>query len=466
MKNFLDEDFLLNNDTAVKLYHEVASQMPVIDYHCHLNPAEIASDKQFENLTQLWLAGDHYKWRAMRANAIDERFCTGNATDEEKFEKWAETVPETLRNPLYHWTHLELQRYFGIHDLLNSQTGKNIYRRVNEMLGTPEFSVRNLIRKMNVKVICTTDDPVDTLEHHRKIGEDGFETRVLPAWRPDKAMAVDDAQTYNRYVDRLEEVSGLSISTLADLYAALRRRHDFFHTMGCRISDHGLDTFFADACTPEEAGRIFSRVRSGKTAGAMEAGKLKSAILTELAVMDHEKGWAQQFHVGAIRNNNSRRFRTLGPDTGFDSIGDDAMARSMARFFDRLDQQEKLAKTIVYNLNPRDNALMVTMMGNFNDGKIRGKMQFGSGWWFLDQKYGMTDQINTLSSLGLLNHFVGMLTDSRSFLSYPRHEYFRRILCNLVGSDVENGEIPNDRNLLDSLIKNVCYFNAKSYFAF
>jgi glucuronate isomerase len=401
----------------------------------------------------------------MRGNGIDERFCTGDATDEEKFLKWAETVPDTLRNPLYHWTHLELQRYFDINDLLNPESALKIYQQAGEMLQSDQYSVRNLIRKMNVEVICTTDDPVDSLEHHRKIQEDGFETRVLPAWRPDKAMAVEDHLKYNLYLDQLERASNSSISTYMDLLTALNDRHEFFHEMGCRISDHGLESFYAKDFDHQEIEKIFIKIRAGRPLNQQEIASFKSSILMELAVMDHDRGWTQQFHVGAIRNNNSRHLHELGPDTGFDSIGDFKMAKAMSRFLDRLDTQDRLAKTIVYNLNPVDNALMVTMVNNFNDGKTPGKMQFGSGWWFMDQKQGMTDQLNTLSSLGLLSRFVGMLTDSRSFLSYPRHEYFRRILCNLVGTDVENGEIPDDPSLVDNLIKNVCYYNAKNYFA-
>ncbi|MCK5136427.1 MAG: glucuronate isomerase [Bacteroidales bacterium] len=466
MKKFLDRDFLLDNDTASRLYHEYASQMPIIDYHCHLIPEQIAGDIKFENLTQIWLAGDHYKWRAMRANGVDEMYCTGEATDEEKFMKWAETVPDTLRNPLYHWTHLELQRYFGINDLLAPGSAKMIYDQASEMLATEAFSVRNLIRKMNVEVICTTDDPVDSLEHHQKIKEDGFETKVLPAWRADKALGVEDPAAYNHYLEKLEEASNTSISTYMDLLTALSIRHEFFHEMGCRISDHGIETFYAEEFDHLEIEKIFLKVRSGRILNIQEIRHFKSALLIELAVMDYEKDWAQQFHVGAIRNNNTRRFHELGPDTGFDSIGDFDMAHSLSNFLDKLDQRHQLAKTILYNLNPVDNALMVTMTNNFNDGITRGKMQFGSGWWFMDQKFGMIDQINTLSSLGMLSRFVGMLTDSRSFLSYPRHEYFRRILCNLVGTDVENGELPNDQGLLEKLVKNICYFNAKNYFGF
>ena len=465
MKKFLDKDFLLENDTARRLYHQVAAPLPIIDYHCHIDPAQIAGDVRFDNLTQVWLAGDHYKWRAMRANGIEERYCTGDASDEEKFLKWAETVPDTLRNPLYHWTHLELQRYFNIHDLLNPESALKIYKQAGEMLQSEQYSVRKLIRMMNVEAICTTDDPVDSLEHHRKIREDGFETKVLPAWRPDRAMNVEDPVIYNLYLEQLEKAADCSISSYMDLLTALNDRHEFFHEMGCRISDHGLESFLARDFDHQEIEKIFLKVRSGRHLNPQEVAAFKSSMLVELAVMDHDRDWTQQFHVGALRNNNSRQLYEVGTDSGFDSIGDFKMAKAMSGFLDKLDMQDRLAKTIVYNLNPVDNALMVTMVNNFNDGRTPGKMQFGSGWWYMDQKYGMIDQLNTLSSLGLLSRFVGMLTDSRSFLSYPRHEYFRRILCNLVGTDVEQGEIPDDPLLADKLIKNVCYCNAKEYFA-
>ena len=466
MKKFLDEDFLLDNKTARRLYHEIAENLPIIDYHCHLPPDEIASDRKFENLTQIWLAGDHYKWRAMRANGVDERFCTGDASDEEKFLKWAETVPDTLRNPLYHWTYLELKRYFNIDRLLNPKSAKEIYEEANSMLQTDEYSVRNLLKKMHVEVLCTTDDPVDTLEFHKQIQKDGFEIKVLPAWRPDRAMAVEDPATFNNYLDKLGKIADTRISSFMDLLNALQVRHDFFHTMGCRLSDHGMETFYSEEFSHHDIDKIFNRIKSGKILKQDEILKFKSAMLWELAIMDHEKGWTQQFHVGAIRNNNSKQYKLLGSDKGFDSIGDFKMAGAMSKFLDKLDSTDQLAKTILYNLNPGDNELMVTMAYNFNDGKIRGKMQFGSGWWFLDQKFGMINQMNALSSLGLLSRFVGMLTDSRSFMSYPRHEYFRRILCNLVGTDVENGEIPDDPDMINPLIENVCYRNAVNYFKF
>ncbi len=466
MKPFMDEDFLLETQSAKSLYHNYASGMAIIDYHCHLNPEDIAVDRKFRNISEIWLAGDHYKWRAMRANGVDEKFCTGDASDEEKFMKWAETVPATLRNPLYHWTHMELRRYFGIQELLGPDNAEEIYTKTAGMLQEDEFSVRNLLRKMNVQVVCTTDDPLDSLEHHRKIRDDGFEISVLPTWRPDKAMAVDDIGVYNNYLDQLAEVADHPINHFMDLLEALMKRHDFFASMGCRLSDHGLESFYYEDYEHDEIEDIFSRIRSKQEVSESEKTKFRTAMLVELAVMDHDKGWTQQFHVGAIRNNNNRMFHELGPDTGFDSIGDFPVARSMSKFFSRLDNLGQLAKTIVYNLNPADNEVMVTMVYNFNDGKVPGKMQFGSGWWFLDQKKGMEAQMDTLSQLGLLSKFVGMLTDSRSFLSFPRHEYFRRILCNLLGTDMENGELPNDMEMVGNMVSDICYRNAKQYFGF
>lgn len=462
----MDEDFLLETKSAETLYHKYASDMPVIDYHCHLNPEDIANDRKFKNISEIWLAGDHYKWRAMRANGVHEKYCTGDASDEEKFMKWAETVPWTLRNPLYHWTHMELRRYFGIQELLGPENAKEIYDKTAAMLQEDEFSVRNLLRKMNVEVVCTTDDPTDSLEHHKKIRDDGFEISVLPTWRPDKAMAVGDIEAYNSYLDRLAEVADHPINHFMDLLEALMKRHDFFASMGCRLSDHGLESFYYEAYEHEEIEDIFGRIRNKKEVSGLEKTKFMTAMLVELAVMDHDKGWTQQFHVGAIRNNNSRMFDQLGPDTGFDSIGDLPVAKAMSKFFARLDQLGQLAKTVVYNLNPSDNEVMATMAYNFNDGTVPGKMQFGSGWWFLDQKKGMEEQMNTLSQLGLLSRFVGMLTDSRSFLSFPRHEYFRRILCNLLGRDMENGELPGDMEMVGNMVRDICYRNAKHYFGF
>jgi glucuronate isomerase len=466
MKKFLDENFLLDTRTAEVLFHDHARDLPIIDYHCHLPPDEIASDRQFENLTRIWLKGDHYKWRAMRANGVPEKFITGKAGDFEKFRKWAETVPSTLRNPLYHWTHMELKRPFGISKLLNGETAREIYDKATAMLSTEALSTRNILRRMNVEVVCTTDDPADNLEHHKTVLKDGFEVRMFPAWRPDKSMAVANPAGYNSYLDRLAESSGIEIRSFTGLLDALQKRHDYFHEHGCLLSDHGIETFYADDYTPAEIDAIFAKIRNGKKLEKDEVLKFKSAMLIHLAVMDHKKGWTQQFHVGAIRNNNSRMTGLLGPDTGYDSIGDFELARPMSRFFDRLEQMEKLTKTIVYNLNPRDNELIATMLYNFNDGSTRGKMQFGSGWWFLDQKEGMEKQMNALSSLGLLGNFVGMLTDSRSFLSFPRHEYFRRILCNLLGSDVEKGLLPSDMGLLGKMVENISYYNAREYFGF
>jgi glucuronate isomerase len=466
MKPFMDDNFLLDTKTAEYLYHEHAGKMPIIDYHCHLIPQQIGDDIRFENITQAWLYGDHYKWRGMRSNGISEHFITGEASDYEKFEKWAETVPMTIRNPLYHWTHLELRRYFGIEELLSPTTAKSIFERASEKLNSREYSARGLMQKMNVKAVCTTDDPVDMLEYHKKMKGEGFSVRVLPTWRPDKSMAVDDIESYNTYLDKLSEVSGITISGYEKLLEALRKRQNYFHNIGCRLSDHGLENFFIEPYTDKDIRLIFDKVRSGKTINRTEGLKFKSAILYELAVMDHEKGWTQQYHVGAMRNNNIRMMCQIGPDTGFDSIGDYPVAIPMSRFLDRLDSTNQLAKTILYNINPSDNEVFATMLGNFQDGMVPGKIQFGSGWWFLDQKDGMERQINSLSTLGLLSRFVGMLTDSRSLLSYPRHEYFRRILCNLLGNDVERGEIPNDMKLLGQMVENISFNNAKEYFGF
>ena len=467
-KSFIHEDFLLQTNAAKELYHKHAAKMPIIDYHCHLNPAYIATAHQFDNLGQLWLEGDHYKWRAMRTNGVDERYCTGKDTsDWEKFEKWAETVPYTMRNPLYHWTHLELKTAFGVEDILSLKTAKKIYDICTEKLRTPEFSARGLLKKFNVETVCTTDDPVDSLEHHLALKKEGFEIKVLPAWRPDKAMAVENPAEYRTYVEKLSKVSGVTINKFSDLIEALRKRHDFFASVGCKLSDHGIEEFYAEPYTQTEIESIFNKVYGGTKLSKEEILKFKSAMLYEGAVMDWEKGWTQQFHYGPIRNNNTRMFRKLGPDTGFDSIGDFTVAKNMSRFLDRLDVENKLAKTIIYNINPRDNDLVATMIGNFQDGSVPGKIQFGAAWWFLDQKTGIEAQLTSLSNMGLLSRFVGMLTDSRSFLSYPRHEYFRRIVCNLIGNDVENGLLPaSEMEFLGKMVENISYYNAKNYFDF
>lgn len=466
MKKFLDDNFLLDSPAAVELYRRHAEPQPIIDYHNHLPPQDIAADRRFGDLTEAWLEGDHYKWRAMRANGIAEQYITGGASSEEKFLKWAETVPHTLRNPLYHWTHLELRRYFGIHEILSPKTAKAIFEAASEQLHQPECSTRNLLRRMNVRTLCTTDDPADSLEHHQKIREDGFEIAVLPTFRPDKAMAVDDPSAFNAYLDRLAAAADVDIRHFSDLKTALQRRHDFFWEMGCRLSDHGLSEFYAEPFTEAGMEQLFGQLRQQKTLTEAEARVFKSGMLVLFAEMDFEKGWVQQFHVGALRNVNPTKLRSLGPDTGFDTIGDWRHGEAMARFFASLEERGTLTKTIVYNLNPADNYLFASMVGNFQDGTVPGKLQYGAGWWFLDQKAGIEWQLNALSNLGLLSRFVGMLTDSRSFLSYPRHEYFRRILCNLLGHEMETGLLPDDLELVGGLVERVCYGNAKAYFGF
>ncbi len=466
MKAFLDKNFILENSTAEKLYHDHAAKMPIIDYHCHLPTEDIASDRKFENLTRIWLDGDHYKWRAMRTNGVDEDFITGDADDFTKFKKWAETVPYTMRNPLYHWTHMELQRPFGVHQILNGESAKEIYDTCTAQLQKDEFSCRGLLNQFNVEVVCTTDDPIDSLEYHKAIKKSGFNVQVLPTFRPDRAMAVEDPESFNSYIDQLGEAANVDIMDFNHLIDALQSRHDFFDAMGCKLSDHGLEQIYAEDYTGDEISSIFGKIRIGHELEQDEILKFKSAMLIIFGIMDHEKGWTQQFHLGALRNNNSRMVSKLGPDSGFDSIGDFEMARPISRFLDRLDSSNKLAKTILYNLNPRDNYLIGTMIGNFNDGSIAGKVNFGTGWWFMDQKEGMEMQMNALSNLGLLSRFLGMLTDSRSFLSYPRHDYFRRILCNLLGKDVEKGELPNDLDWLGKMVENISYNNAKEYFKF
>ncbi len=465
MAEFITEDFLLQTRTAKVLYHDHAKRMPIYDYHCHLPAELIAADHRFENLTHAWLAGDHYKWRAMRTNGVPEKFITGTAGDYEKFEKWAQTVPCCLRNPLYHWTHLELKNPFGIKDkLLDHGTAKQIYEACSEMLRSRDFSVRNIMRKMNVKLVCTTEGPLDSLEYHKKIREDGFEIKIHTAFRPDQAMAAEDVRSLNVFIEKLGLLCNAEITNFHSYIEALRQRHDYFHENGCRLSDHGLDTAYAEDYTESEIEKIFQKILKSRDLDSSECLKFKSAMMVELALMDYEAGWVQQLHLGALRNNSTRLFKTLGRDIGCDSMGDLEIAKPLSKFLDRLDTDNKLPKTIVYNLNPRDNALCATMVGNFQDGSTPGKMQYGSAWWFLDQKDGMEEQMNVLSNMGLLSRFVGMLTDSRSFLSYPRHEYFRRILCNMLGNDVEAGLLPNDLNLLGQMVEDICFNNAKNYF--
>ena len=465
MSKFLDEEFLLQSEEASSLYHNHAEKSSIIDFHNHLSPKDIAEDRQFTNLTEIWLEGDHYKWRAMRINGVDEKFCTGNASPEEKFMKWAETVPYTMRNPLYHWTHLELKRYFGVTEVLNGKTAKKIYEDCSNLLRTDDFKAQRLLTKMKAEVVCTTDDPCDDLQYHKAM-QSSKSIKMFPTFRPDKSYSFDDLTSYKEYIRKLSEISCTEINSLKNLFSALEKRLNFFHDLRCHASDHGLETLPFSTSSQNEAEKLFEKVLGGKALSEGEKIDLRFHILLHLCQLYHAKGWVQQFHLGALRNNNSRMMRALGPDTGFDSIGDFSQARSMAKFFNQLDNTNQLAKTIIYNLNPADNDLFATMTGNFNDGSTPGKMQWGSGWWFLDQKDGMEKQMNTLSNMGLLSRFVGMVTDSRSFLSFPRHEYFRRILCNLIGEDVKQGELPNDSTHLGKVVEGICYNNAKQFFNF
>lgn len=465
MKPFLNSNFLLQNKYAEQLYHTYASHLPIIDYHNHLPPNEIAQNRQFENITQVWLNGDHYKWRAMRINGIDEQYITGAATsDWQKFEQWAGTVPYTMRNPLYHWTHLELQRYFGIHQLLNTQTAANIYQETTALLQTSDYRVQSLLQKMNVELLCTTDDPIDSLEYHQQIRSMDISFQVKPAFRPDKAMQVEDAQQFKAYVAKIEAAADISIHNFQDFEKALKKRHQYFSNQFCSISDHGLEEIYAEEYTMHEIQEIFDQLMVGKQLQLNQIRKFKSAMLYTFAEWDWEAGFVQQYHLGALRNNNARRLQQLGADTGWDSIGDFPQAKSLSKFLNRLDANNTLAKTILYNLNPADNELFATMIGNFNDGSIAGKVQWGSAWWFLDQKDGMVRQLNALSNMGLLSKFVGMLTDSRSFLSFPRHEYFRRILCNILGQEIEQGELPEEMEWIGKMVQDICYYNSKQYF--
>lgn len=467
MKPFIHEDFLLQSETAKHLYHNFAKSLPIIDYHCHLDPKMVAEDHQFSSITELWLGGDHYKWRALRANGVAEKYITGDASDWEKFQKWAETIPYAMRNPLYHWTHLELKTCFGIDKVLNPDTAKEIFDECNAKLQLPEYSAKNLMRKYKVEVVCTTDDPIDSLEYHKQIKESGFEIKVLPTWRPDKAMAVESASAFKTYIDTLSCVSGIKINSFKEIIDALLIRHKYFEEMGCRLSDHGMEEFYAEDYTEAEIEAIFSKVYGGTELNEAEIKKFKSAMLVEFGKMDADTGWTQQFHYGVIRNNNTKMFKAIGPDTGFDSISQVITAKNMVKYFDTLNSMDKLTKTIIYNLNPSDNTMLATMIGNFQDGSVPGKMQFGAGWWFLDQKDGMEQQMNALSLQGLLSRFVGMLTDSRSFVSYARHEYFRRIMCNLIATDVEKGEIPaSEMSRIEQMVADISYYNAKNYFNF
>lgn len=463
--NFIHDDFLLSTKTARQLYHAFAAPEPILDYHNHLPPQDIAGNRQFKNLFEIWLEGDHYKWRAMRFNGVAERFITGDAAPLEKFKAWAATVPHTLRNPLYHWTHLELKRCFGIDELLNESSAQRIWDETSRQLATPEFSTQGLLKKFRVTALCTTDDPTDDLRHHHAIAAQGIATRVLPAFRPDKALAVHQPENFNRWTNLLAAAGNVDIRSFGDFLDALRRRVEFFHANGCRLSDHGLDQAYADFCTEQAAAEIFDTARKGQPASPAAHRQFASFVMLFVGRLYAEKGWTMQLHLGPLRNNNTRLLRTLGPDTGFDSIGDFPQAQALSTFLDRLDTENALPKTILYNNNPADNYVFAAMIGNFQDGTIPGKVQLGSGWWFLDQKEGMEWQLNALSNLGLLSRFVGMVTDSRSFMSFPRHEYFRRTLCNLLGRDVENGEMPDDDALIGPMIRNICHGNAKQYLA-
>ncbi|MBT3192258.1 MAG: glucuronate isomerase [Verrucomicrobia bacterium] len=465
---FIHDDFILETQQAVRLYHEFAEGMPIVDYHCHLPPQEVAADTRWENLSQVWLSGDHYKWRTMRSNGVDERFCTGDASDREKFDKFAETMPYLLRNPMYHWSHLELARYFGIDDVvLSSATADDVWTRSQQRLQEPDMSARGLMKQSQVVLVCTTDDPTDSLEHHVAVAADAsFSPQMLPTWRPDKVLAIDKGYLWNSWIEKLEEATDMAVDSVKALLSAIQKRHDFFASVGCRLSDYGVDTVYADPYTDAEIEAAFQTARGMERVSVEQVRKFRSAMLYECARMDAASDWTMQIHYGAQRNNNSRMGAQLGPDTGFDSIGDLPIAEALSRFLDRLDRDELLPRTILYTLNPRDNEVLGTMLGNFQDGRTPGKIQFGSGWWFNDQMDGMLRHMEALSQLGLLSRFVGMLTDSRSFLSYTRHEYFRRILCNLLGHDMSRGLIPDDFNLVGGMVKDICYNNASRYFGF
>ncbi|MFT3919286.1 glucuronate isomerase [Cloacibacterium sp.] len=462
---FIHENFLLENKYSEELYHNYSKNQPIIDYHNHLSPQLICEDYVFNNISEVWIKGDHYKWRAMRTLGVSEKFITGVASDKEKFLQWGKTVPYTLRNPLYHWTHLELARYFDIYELLNEKTAEGIYEETSARLNSSEYSCQNLLRKVNVKVVCTTEDPTDTLEYHQKMRANGLDIKVSTSFRPDKSILIG-LEGYNEYIDALGQSAGIEIQSYDDLCNALQKRISYFNDNGCKVSDHGLEQIYFEEFTASEIQNIFIKKRSNQELSQEEILKFQSSVLLFLSETYHQFGWVQQFHLGALRNNNARMHRILGPDTGWDSIGDFSQARKLSQFLNALDTKDKLTKTILYNLNPADNEVLATMIGNFNDGSVKGKVQFGSGWWFLDQKDGMTKQMNALSNMGLLSCFIGMLTDSRSFLSFPRHEYFRRVLCNLLGKEIESGELPNDMELIGKMVSDISYHNAEEYFNF
>ncbi len=466
MKDFIHDDFLLENSVGQELYHTYAKNQPIFDYHCHLPPQEIAANKKFENLTKIWLGGDHYKWRAMRTLGVNEDFITGPKSDYEKFEKWAYTVPYTMRNPLYHWTHLELKRYFGISELLSPANAKRVYDQCNELLATDELSVQGIQKKMNVELVCTVEDPLDDLKYHKQLADEGYGVKTLTTFRPDAVLFIDDAKALNEYLTKLEGITGVSIKDLDSLMDALKSRVQYFHDLGCRLSDHGLEELYSADFNGSTVDGAIAKFRKGEGVDAATGLQYRSAVLYELGKLYHEFGWTQLFHLGALRDNNHRFLRELGKDCGVDSIGDFKNAQNLSRFFNRLDNEDKLTRTIIFNLNPADNEIFATMIGNFNDGSVKGKINFGPGWWFLDQKDGMEKQINALSNMSLMSLFIGMVTDSRSFLSYPRHEYFRRTLCNMIGKDVEKGELPNDIPWLGKIVADMSYQNAKDYFEF
>jgi glucuronate isomerase len=462
---FISENFLLQGNTAAELFHAFAENEPILDYHCHLPVREIAENRQFRDLTEIWLEGDHYKWRAMRASGIPERHITGGASAREKFLAWARTVPHTLRNPLYHWTHLELQRYFGISELLNEKTAPAVWEEANRQLASAEFTTQGILKKFGVRAVCTTDDPADTLEYHQQLRTSEFPVRVFPAFRPDRVLGTENLAVFNDWIDRLGLRANQTINTVADLLAALRQRHDDFHQIGCRLSDHGLDTCPAELSSDREAEGIFRKLRAGHRLSPAESSGWAGYLLLFLGRLDCEKGWTKQLHLGAYRNANTRALGSIGRDTGYDSIADWPQVQPLLRFLDYLDQHGHLPKMILYNLNPADNYPFATAIGNFQDGSIPGKIQFGSGWWFLDQKEGIEGQLNALSNCGLLSSFVGMTTDSRSFMSFPRHEYFRRVLCNLLGNEMHSGLLPDCQELVGGMVRNICFQNAKAYFA-